>query len=183
MPYTFSDTQNRFFTVGCDTLALILMVDQQGKNYTSQCLSACNTRKKVIEGSCSGSGCCQIPIPKGLKSFVAMVASLSNHTNVWSFNPCSYAFMAEQEEYTFGAWDLMDRTSFVSKTKNVTVALNWAIGDKTCEEAKKDLATFACQANSYCNNSDNSLGYHCTCYKGYEGNPYLSPGCQGMHAC
>ncbi|KAI3939497.1 hypothetical protein MKW92_050820, partial [Papaver armeniacum] len=49
--------------------------------------------------------------------------------------------------------------------------------NKTCEEARKDPATFACQVNTNCTNLNNNAGYRCTCSKGYTGNPYVSPGC------
>ncbi|OVA05886.1 Protein kinase domain [Macleaya cordata] len=182
-PFTFSQTKNRFFGIGCDMMAMIEGPDL--KNYTSQCLSGCESKEDLIDGSCSGKGCCQSTIPKGLKKFIAYaVTSTQNDTShTWSFDPCRYAFMAEEEQYAFKASDLLNGTSFHSKGKDVPVVLDWAIGNKTCEEAQKDLATFACQENSYCNNSDNNPGYRCTCLEGYEGNPYLSPGCQDVNEC
>ncbi|OVA05885.1 Protein kinase domain [Macleaya cordata] len=176
--FTFSATKNRFFGIGCDTLVMILGPDI---NYTSQCISGCKNRENVIDGSCSGSGCCQTTIPKGLNYFKASVGSSSNNnSDTRSFDPCSYAFLAEQDGYKFNSSDILMGTSFHSKGKDVPVVLDWAIGNKTCEEAQKDLATFACQENSFCVNSDNNPGYRCTCHDGYEGNPYLSPGCQGI---
>lgn len=50
----------------------------------------------------------------------------------------------------------------------------------TCEKAQKDPTTFACQVNTNCNNLNNNAGYRCTCFKGYRGDPYVSPGCIGM---
>ncbi|KAI3859242.1 hypothetical protein MKW92_008953, partial [Papaver armeniacum] len=93
------------------------------------------------------------------------------------FSPCSSGFICESDNYKFKATDL-DGTSFLSKGRDVPVVLDWAIGDKTCEEAQKDMSTFACQNNSNCRNSDKVPGYICTCSTGFVGNPYLSPGCQ-----
>ncbi|OVA00685.1 Protein kinase domain [Macleaya cordata] len=182
-PFMFSDTKNRLFGVGCDTGVVIVGISVLGKNYSNQCISLCNSMEQVIEGSCTGSGCCQTTIPKGLNRFIAALITADNHTKVWSFNPCSYGFLAEQEQYTFHGSDLQAGSNFSSKGKDVPVVLDWAIGNKTCEEAQKDSATFACQENSYCNNSNNNPGYRCVCHKGYEGNPYLSPGCQDVNEC
>ncbi|PPS14515.1 hypothetical protein GOBAR_AA06072 [Gossypium barbadense] len=38
----------------------------------------------------------QIFIPSGLKNLNVSVTSFNNHTNLWDFNPCSYAFVADK---------------------------------------------------------------------------------------
>ncbi|RZC66172.1 hypothetical protein C5167_009866 [Papaver somniferum] len=152
--------------------------------YSSLCRSACDVRENIEEGSCNGSGCCQLTIPKGINFFQANVyTSSDNHTKVWSFDHCSYGILAEQDAYTFRASDLLlSSTDFIVKGKGLPLVLDWAIGNKTCEEAR-DSGALACQENSNCINSDNNLGYRCSCFDGYEGNPYLSPGCQDVNEC
>ena len=61
-----------------------------------------------------------------------MSCSYSNNTNVYEFNPCSYAFGAEEETYNFSSKDLKDFTKRHEKTQ---VVLNWAIGNQTCSES------------------------------------------------
>ncbi|XP_026393392.1 putative wall-associated receptor kinase-like 16 isoform X2 [Papaver somniferum] len=147
--------------------------------------SECDNRQSVVDGSCFGKGCCQSTIPKGLNRYETMllVYKPQNISATSSFDPCSYGFVAEQDRYTFNASDILDGSNFINKGEDIPMVLDWAIGNKTCEEAKKDLTNFACQEKSYCINSDNNPGYRCTCSDGYLGNPYLSPGCQDINEC
>ncbi|KAI3861081.1 hypothetical protein MKX03_021919 [Papaver bracteatum] len=178
-PFTISYTRNRFFGLGCDTLAYFYEPDF---TFNSSCISFCQRTTNIIDGSCSGSGCCQTPLPKGVRKFLVLANSLNTSADTLSFAPCSYSFIGESEKYTFSASDL-NGTSFHSKAKDIPIVLDWAIGNKTCEEAQKDASSFACQKNSKCSNSDKVPGYLCTCNEGFEGNPYLSPGCQDMNEC
>ncbi|KAK6145499.1 hypothetical protein DH2020_022319 [Rehmannia glutinosa] len=173
-PYSFSDS-NRFTVVGCDDVAVI--VGSSGRNFTSGCLSLCSQSSDLMDGFCTGIGCCQTPIPKGLKTFSSALGSLNNHTRIHSFDPCGYAFVGDQERFRFRTSDLLD-TSFQNRTvQNVPIVVDWAIGDGTCDQ-EKESGDFACRENSVCVDSDTGLGgYNCNCSEGYEGNPYLSPGC------
>ncbi|KAI3881162.1 hypothetical protein MKW92_023401 [Papaver armeniacum] len=182
--FTFSYTKNKLFAIGCDTATSFLGVTVDRNNsanyYSSLCNSKCDTREAIIEGKCTGSGCCELKIPKGTNKFRANAYSYENHTKIWSFDRCGYTIMAEQDQYTFRASDLLlPSTDFIAKGKDMPIVLDWAVGNRTCDEALTDMGTFACQNNSKCINSDNNHGYRCTCNDGYEGNPYLKPGCQG----
>ncbi|KAI3932427.1 hypothetical protein MKW92_030704 [Papaver armeniacum] len=170
------------YAIGCETYASIIM-DDNVKNYTSQCHSTCSNRDSVFNhaGSCTGSGCCEMAFPKGQTYFHGMEFSPRNHSDVWPFNPYYYKFNADTD-----IPNIRSNTTLVYREGNkdipLPVVLNWAIGNKTCEEAQKNLTSFAChkELNSYCIDSDNGPGYRCSCYKGYEGNPYISPGCQDV---
>ncbi|XAR55803.1 Non-specific serine/threonine protein kinase [Bertholletia excelsa] len=321
-----------FFTVvGCDDLAVIL--GSMGGNFTSGCVSLCWKKEDVLDGFCTGIGCCQTAIPKGLKTYTASLGSLNNHTKVyritrdlpfffpghpfcdvssafcfqfrtrlwlatfdvtedatlaydgeasrlkgesvrfnfphlfptwkinetyiqrpvlmpsqkegvargcfrcgvteaaeefrvvlgrwcmagksyierelqgrglskevdwgtwfpfislffrkiWSFAPCSYAFLGEHDHFRFqGASDFSDPT-FINRTlKTVPVVLDWVIGNLSCVEAQKSN-NFLCHQNSSCIDSDIGFGgYRCSCLMGFEGNPYLSPGCKDIDEC
>nr|DAD26653.1 TPA_asm: hypothetical protein HUJ06_028121 [Nelumbo nucifera] len=182
-PFTFSHTANRFTVIGCDSLALILGVEEHNlKNHSSGCLSQCYHKEDIIDGVCSGVGCCQVPIPKGLKRFIVSSGSLYNSTRVWSFDACSYSFLGEQDSYTFKASDVSD-PSFRTRIPDIPVVLDWVVGNQTCQEAKRNLTTFPCRENSYCYDSNNGQGYRCGCKKGYQGNPYLPNGCQDVNEC
>ncbi|XP_019187826.1 PREDICTED: wall-associated receptor kinase 2-like [Ipomoea nil] len=185
-PYTFSD-KNKFTVIGCQDAAIMSGNNPlTGKTFANGCPAACTKPEDVHAGSCLGSGgCCQITIPKGLKSFnVSRMLSLNNHTGVWSFNPCSFAFLGEADRFSFqGVDDLRDLNFTRRIVDSVPILLDWAIGNLTCDGAQKSNE-YACKGNSHCVDADNdSGGYRCSCDQGYQGNPYLSPGCQDIDEC
>ncbi|KAM0027568.1 putative protein kinase RLK-Pelle-WAK family [Helianthus debilis subsp. tardiflorus] len=105
------------------------------------------------------------------------------------FAPCTYAFVGEENSFNFnGISDLraIDRfdNSFKDRIEDtVPVVLDWAIGNLSCVEAEA-TSDFACQSNSVCVNSTREAGgYRCACKQGYQGNPYLPPGCQDIDEC
>ncbi|XP_073155250.1 wall-associated receptor kinase 2-like [Henckelia pumila] len=172
-PYSFSDI-NRFTVVGCDDLAVI--IGTSGRNFTGGCLSLCSQQIVLLDGYCTGIGCCQTPIPKGLKDFQSAFGGLGNHTQVWKFGYCGYAFLGDQDMFQFQVSDFRNGTIW-----EVPVVIDWALGSVNCEEAEKS-ADFACRDNSVCVDSD-AGGYRCNCTEGYESNPYISLGCTDINEC
>ncbi|KAJ9146238.1 hypothetical protein P3X46_028528 [Hevea brasiliensis] len=172
--FTLSFSRNMFIAVGCDSYAWVR--DYWGDTYATGCLSICYTNDSVVNGSCSGIGCCQTSIPKGVKNFNITVTSYNNHTRVMDFNPCSYAFVVEDGIYKFSTLDLVN-----FQKEGFPVVLDWAIGNKNCKEARKNTTAYACKENSVCLDSDNQPGYLCNCSSGYKGNPYLANGCKAIH--
>ncbi|CAL5386690.1 unnamed protein product [Camellia sinensis] len=150
-----------------------------GQNYTTGCMSLCDSIDNVINSSCSSTGCCQTSIPKGVTNYNIEVHSYYNQTSIWGFNPCSNAFVAEETAYNFSSSDL---TSIQGKTI-VPMMLDWAVGNQTCDEAMKNLTSCACKANSDCYDFDNGPSYPCNCSNEYEGNPYLPNGCIDINEC
>ncbi|KAG6707468.1 hypothetical protein I3842_06G033100 [Carya illinoinensis] len=155
---TISHTQNKFVVVGCDTYAF-LNAFQNNEPFSIGCTSTCQSMRNVINGSCSGIGCCQLEIPKGLKNFTLEARSYYNHTTVQSFNPCSYAFVAKQGQFNFSS-------NYLESLQNVStnpMVLDWAIGHETCEDAQRE-SDYICRGNSACYDPDNNgYGYTGTC--------------------
>ncbi|KAB1227967.1 Wall-associated receptor kinase 2 [Morella rubra] len=56
--FTISNTQNKFVAVGCDTNAF-LYATRNSKSFYLGCVSSCQSISDVINGSCSGIGCCE----------------------------------------------------------------------------------------------------------------------------
>nr|DAD39453.1 TPA_asm: hypothetical protein HUJ06_013776 [Nelumbo nucifera] len=186
--YRFSNTRNRFTAIGCNTLGI--MSDFYAEKFQSGCISFCPYGMQSTDLSCSGIGCCQTAIPNHLDTFFLKLQMYDNRTNyayTWNINKCSYAFLSDQSWFTSNApylWNLRNEKEYlVNVGVRVPIVLDWAIRNKTCEEAQSDKTDYACGENTYCSNSTNGPGYLCYCVDGYQGNPYLSNGCQDVNEC
>lgn len=110
-PFTYSSTANKLTVVGCDDYALINLsggIESQKNNpynFRAGCLAMCSNPKEVIQGSCSGLGCCQTSFPLGLQAFTISMKSLQNRTigGLSSIQPCGYAFLAGNSTFNFTA--------------------------------------------------------------------------------
>lgn len=71
-PYRFSGIQNKFIVIGCNTLGYIADYSDNSSNsqsYLTGCLSTCCRLSDMTNGSCSGVGCCQTRIPRGMSTY------------------------------------------------------------------------------------------------------------------
>ncbi|XP_030474801.1 putative wall-associated receptor kinase-like 16 [Syzygium oleosum] len=173
--FPLSSTKNKFTAIGCDTSASFR---DRHEKFSFGCMSSCSSVLDVSNGSCTGIGCCETSIPRNSFSYNISITSFSNHSDVLDFNPCSYAFVAEIGSYNFSVGDLRQL-----KFNDHPLVLDWAIGNQTCEEAKKNSMSYMCTNNTICTDTENGSGYKCTCLEGYRGNPYLPNGCHDIDEC
>ncbi|GJR00747.1 wall-associated receptor kinase 2-like protein [Tanacetum coccineum] len=169
--FTFSE-KNKFTVIGCDDYALI--TGKEKDDFSSGCFGLCSKASDVGNGECSGKGCCQTSIAKGLKFYNVTLNTFRYHIDVWSINTCGLAFLGEEGTFQFaGASDLSNSTDLYDRVRStVLVVIDWVIGhNSNCSEATE------CKENSECYDVDGG-GYRCRCNPGYEGNPYLDHGCQ-----
>ncbi|CAO2838220.1 unnamed protein product [Amaranthus hypochondriacus] len=174
--FTISSVKNNFIAIGCDTFAWFTGF-RHNKMYETGCITTCVELNDAIDGECSGIGCCQSPLPTGVINVTVKARSLSNHTSVYSFNPCSAAFPVAKDAFTFYKSNLTQNFS-ADDRKMLPVMLNWSIGLKNCAKAKEDESCL-CKQNAECVDVEYPLGYRCQCKHGYGGNPYMPRGCIG----
>ena len=166
--------------VGCDTYAWIKGLIGEEK-YRSGCMSLCDSISNVQNGSCSGNGCCQISIPQGLSPIKLTMGSFNNYSDIFEFNPCGYAFVVEESYFNFS-----NHLKDLKTLKKMPMVFDWAFGNEACQvdhhhHVNNQTTYYACKGKSACNRRKTGWGYLCNCLKGYQGNPYLDPGCLGMH--
>ena len=173
--FTVSSTQNKFVVVGCDTKSY-LYGSQQNESYRTGCASVCESTRYMVNGSCSGVGCCELNTPIGLRNINITIGSFDNYTRVQSFNPCGYAFISKKGTFDFS----VDSLRSLQDKEKMPMVLDWVIGTGTCEDVQ-NKSSYACGGNSTCIHSNTISGYRCKCKDGYDGNPYLPHGCQGIN--
>ncbi|XVE80096.1 hypothetical protein DITRI_Ditri14bG0112100 [Diplodiscus trichospermus] len=176
--HKISHTRNKLTAIGCDTFALIR--GSIGQSYATGCLSSCNEITDLSNGSCSGIGCCQSSIPRGVRDSNITITSQFNNFNILSFSPCSYAFIAEEGAYNFTVSDVNNSNAM---TRGFPMILDWTIGNQNCSEAQKDPESYACKENTICHEPEFGDGYLCNCSEGFEGNPYVFNGCEDTDEC
>ncbi|KAF7052266.1 hypothetical protein CFC21_060383 [Triticum aestivum] len=193
-PYMFSDTTNKFTVIGCQTLAYINGDDGDygdgGDKYMSGCVAMCrgdDVRSTLSNGSCSGIGCCQTAIPKGLQYYYVEFEPGFNTTEIHNVSRCSYAVLMDSSNFTFSTTYATSPAFINNNGGQAPFVMDWAIRNETCDVARKKPGSYACVSNnSECFNSLNGPGYICNCSKGFHGNPYLQDpehGCKDIDEC
>ncbi|KAJ9545324.1 hypothetical protein OSB04_025031, partial [Centaurea solstitialis] len=207
-PYTLSE-QNRLTVIGCNDYAWVTS-ETKSTGCLVICYKKDEVDIRGIDDKCSGHACCQTSITQDIKYYATQFYALqdSNFTNNGSvnpinntitrpllgevlgmssrvyLNPCTYAFVGDLDAFRFnGGTDLNDTSLRQRIEDSVPIVLEWAIGNLSCTQAQATNG-IVCQANSRCVDSTRETGgYRCMCNEGYEGNPYLSPGCRDINEC
>ncbi|KAJ6920355.1 hypothetical protein NC651_014066 [Populus alba x Populus x berolinensis] len=92
---------------------------------------------------CTGSGCCQTSIPKGLKSLNISTFSYNYHANVSDFNPCGFAFLADRSSLKLSDWLLSRKPKYGNDAYRSDTVIEWVVENKTCEQATANTLRLA----------------------------------------
>lgn len=176
--FRVADEDNKFTVVGCNSLAYVEVNETQ---YITGCMATCPSVERLENGSCAGMGCCQAAIPRGINLYGGSFEDRFNTSEIASFSRCSYAVLVEAASFDFRTTYVTTGDFLESTGGKMPLVLDWVVGKETCREAKQNATAYMCvSSNSECVDSRNGPAYLCNCSKGYEGNPYLSDGCQGL---
>ncbi|KAF3451041.1 hypothetical protein FNV43_RR07130 [Rhamnella rubrinervis] len=117
--------QNLVTVVGCESYLYVnFHVDKGSWFYVLD--SMCTSLDVVPSGNCS-VGCARTQISYRFQNMTLEAHSFKNHNSTRGFNNCSYAFVAEENEFNFSR-DYI--TNFPQQ--KLPLALDWAIGYDTC---------------------------------------------------
>ncbi|KAL6206462.1 hypothetical protein ACLB2K_023710 [Fragaria x ananassa] len=162
--YTISD-KNKVYIIGCNKIAL----------YQGFVTQVEPERTEIEKLGTTGVSLCQ-----------DLLGALSNNcslgsTSQWTLDyPCSYGFIVDDRNFTFAGNATFKEMDSSTNAPELPVAVNWEIGKDNCEVALNNQTSYACKAaNTECVNGT-SGGYFCRCQKGYQGNPYVLGGCEGV---
>nr|CAD1824742.1 unnamed protein product [Ananas comosus var. bracteatus] len=168
-PYRFSSTLNKFTTIGCMTLAYLTVSDTVN-SYFSGCVSMCRSRESLSNSSCTGIGCCQTAIPKGIDYCRVRFDENFNSSETYNFSRCGYAVLVEERAFEFS-------TSYITTgelyRRRLPLMVDWAasrasqISSRTRVE-HEPARSFA---------SPTQGGYWCSCPRGTHGDASSSGTC------
>lgn len=112
--------------------------------------------------------------PKRLRDFDAYF----NEYN--TSGACAYIVVMEEKAFSYSTTYRSSSSFWHAYNGKVPAVMKWRIGSSTCEDAHKNLSSYACVSDkSECVNTTSRVGYRCKCLDGYQGNPYVNDGYGG----
>jgi Wall-associated receptor kinase galacturonan-binding len=179
-PYVFSTIRNKFVAVGCGMLAQLSSLGQP-QQVVSACASVCASQGSIpTDGSCTGIGCCKSSVPISLGSFEFQFTPL-DQIPFFANNFSIKAFIVEETwlNTNFSVMGSLYGNITNDQSAVVPASVDWKIDGTSCANAK-GKSDYECKSdNSVCIDYYGT-GYQCQCSDGFDGNPYVTNGCQGM---
>ncbi|CAN6342368.1 unnamed protein product [Urochloa humidicola] len=209
--YMLSAASNELIVTGCNLFVeLLVMGDDSAITSCGTVCGTVTRATPTLEPpvrtspggckKCSGIGCCQTPVPTAATTYDVRLLFVY----VALINPSppdlSFSVLIAEEGWFDGNYSAFNSTAVppAERGTHVPAVLTWAIRSSVLQGSNKTLdgnatcpseiagSSTACHSRySSCTSihpSDNTIrGYTCKCWDGYQGNPYLTDGCQGKH--
>ncbi|KAM0863763.1 hypothetical protein ACQ4PT_044396 [Festuca glaucescens] len=185
-PFLLSPGRNDLIGVGWNAQPFMLNGPsfETTSGYAFSCISYLKFNLEWAEnGSCSGRGCCQVPLPSESGTLIGSFAirfqrQVEEHT--FFDTVCSYGMLVGRSWYNFSTQDMHGYEDLPKKhPRGVPFILDFGISTGSCTAGHGA----GCSGNSTCHDLPNGKGYACSCSQYYGGNPYLPNGCQDIDEC
>lgn len=201
-PFVVHPARNRIAHVGCGFRASSFLADELGGTTTTPfnvCRASCRRDdQKIRSGRCRGTGCCDAPIPRSLTSFRTQIQWTAGRgaerrtgcstSSPWITSDAAVVVVEKRWWQDEANVNVLMMSLLGFEKANVVVApavLDWSFDNSsTCGEAAKTPSFGCVSRHSECIDGSRGgrggghLGYVCKCVDGYQGNPYVTDGCQ-----
>ncbi|VAH85418.1 unnamed protein product [Triticum turgidum subsp. durum] len=206
-PYALSSAGNQLVLVGCNVRATLRSGNVTMSSCSSLCTNGFDGHTEMLSRLdtsmlCSGIGCCQARVVVDREELVP-VTSYDVQLEYFGSNRSRdgkrwppRVFVARDE--WFSPWSVSQQLSSdlqAAASMEVPVFLSWEVivrgaydhgddaGSLPAWECPRDAARMVCKSNHTGCTKRERGGYTCYCKTGYEGNPYITNGCQDIDEC
>ncbi|MED6193618.1 hypothetical protein PIB30_021270 [Stylosanthes scabra] len=177
-PYVYSQEYDKFMAIGCNKLGFL----RSNGSTVGGCVSICDDDEAVGEvefenDGCHGRYCCETSLPMHVWEYNATIRDLGDGGS--GSNMCSYAMVVSDawiQSYGLG----IQKLSNVENMNGVPAVLEWEIRYDLGINSTFSSSHARCNVSSLTSPTNNTSGFRCRCFDGYDGNPYIEGGCKAV---